>query len=440
MAKKVDISKVDKAEAMRLAMEGYKKNYGESIISGEKTIEELRDTLMNVSVIPTGSLSLDSALGVWGFPRGRVVELYGKEHSGKTSIALSTIGCCQKAGGKAVFIDVENALDPLFAIKNGANYQDLIHIQPKSGDDAMNVLDYWLKKNIEAGVCLVDVIVVDSVAALVTEGQIDKDIGGADVAVAARLMSQTMRKITPFLGETVVIFINQIREKPGVMFGPTEETPGGKALKFYSSVRCAVGKKESLYLVADGSIEGYNDSSKKKIKEVGRRVSVKIDKNKVAPKGIAAEFDYVEGVGIVKEREIATVGLDYGVITQAGAFYTLPDGTKAQGFANLVEAVKNSQALQDNILDRIRTIVYELRKNEVEQQIAKMQASSGQSVFNLWEQAKAKSLDVFDSDKAEAAPDENTSVVSTTEPAKTSEQEAANEADSAPMRRKRGLK
>jgi recombination protein RecA len=436
MAKKVDISKVDKAEAMRLAMEGFKKDYGDAIVSGdEKSIDELREELMNVSVIPTGSLSLDSALGVWGFPRGRVVELYGKEHSGKTSIALSTIGCAQRAGGKAVFIDVENALDPLFAIKNGANYQELIHVKPKSGDDAMNALDYWLKKNTEAGVCLIDVIVVDSVAALVTEGQIDKDIGGADVAVAARLMSQTMRKITPFLGETVVIFINQIREKPGVMFGPTEETPGGKALKFYSSVRCAVGKKETLYLMADGSVEGYNDSSKKKIKEVGRRVTVKIDKNKVAPKGIAAEFDYVEGVGIIREREIAVVGIDYGIITQAGAFYTLPDGTKAQGFANLVNAVKDSPALQDSILDQIKTVVYELRKNEVEQQIAKIQSYSGESVFNLWEKAKNKSLDVFDAATPDTATPGTDIAPDTTE---TSESTAG--AGGLVARRKRGNK
>jgi recombination protein RecA len=358
---------------------------------------------MNVSVIPTGSLSLDSSLGVWGFPRGRVVELYGKEHSGKTSIALSTIGCCQKMGGKAVFIDVENALDPLFAINNGADYSSLIHVKPKSGDDAMNTLDFWLKQNIAAGQCLVDVIVVDSVAALVTEGQIDNDIGKVDVAVAARLMSQTMRKITPHLGETVVIFINQIREKPGVMFGPTEDTPGGKALKFYSSVRCAVSKKESLYLMADGSIEGYNDSSKKKIKEIGRRVRVKIDKNKVAPKGIEAEFDYVEGTGIVREREIALLGIEYGVISQGGAYYSVPGReNKIQGLGNLVNEVASDEKLQNAILNEIKTVVYQLRKNKVEEALKKIQenaTSSGGNIFNLWAQGETEKIDIFDNDQ-----------------------------------------
>lgn len=392
--------KFDKAKAMAAAMKGFKKKYGDSVISGEKSKEELRDFLMKVDVIPTGSLSLDSALGVWGFPRGRVVELYGTEHSGKTSIALQCIGMAQKMGGTAVFIDVEHALDPLFAMKNGADYSKMIHVKPKSGDDAMNNLDYWLKANLEADEPLVDVIVIDSVAALVTEGQIKKDIGGVDVAVGARLLSQTMRKITPFLGKTVVIFINQIREKVGVMFGETETTPGGKALKFYSSIRCAVSKKEALYLMEDGTVEGFKDSSKKRLREVGRRVVVKITKNKVAPKGFKAMFDYVEGSGIDRVREIASLALDFGIVEQQGAYYILPTQTnKLNGFRQYLASLKAQPEIQNLIMAKIKQIVFENRQNEVNKELEKM--NNTDNFFYLWDKT---AIEIFDKE-TEAPPE-----------------------------------
>ena len=213
---KIKITQKDKQKALQTALTAFKKKYSGVLVSGDKSRDELIEAVMKVDVISTGSLVLDSALGVWGFPRGRIIELYGKEHSGKTSIALSTAGNCQRNGGTVVFIDVEQALDPLFAVQNGVDYANLLHVKPESGDDAMNMLDTCLKANTEAGFPIYDMIIIDSVAALATEGQIKNDVGKVEIAVGARMLSQTLRKITPFVDGCVVVFLNPKYNKPGV--------------------------------------------------------------------------------------------------------------------------------------------------------------------------------------------------------------------------------
>lgn len=409
------ISNKEKQKAMLGAMELFKKQYGSSIVSGQQTEEEMVNAVMKVDVISTGSLALDSALGVWGFPRGRIVELYGKEHSGKTSIALQTIGSCQRMGGNALFIDVEHALDPLFALKNGADYSKIHLVRPKSGEEAMDALDFWLKQNIEAGFPLMDVIVVDSVAALATEGQIDSEAGKADVAVGARLLSQMCRKITPFLKGCVVIFINQMRDKPGIIYGAHEETPGGRALKYYSSVRCNVSKTSPLYLTDKNYIVDFEDSKSgskgKKLHEVGRRVRINIEKNKVAPRGQPAVFDFVADEvtengrkvqGIIRERELADLALTYKYAEQSGAWISIPgSGEKFQGGDKLSEYFTDPKN-EEKLLNYVRNMVLVARRREMETALARIRSKRG--VFDMWQEAAAGKAtlvgDILDNDDA----------------------------------------
>lgn len=394
---RLDVSPQEKEKALENALASFKKKYSDVLVSGEKSREELIDAIMKVNVIPTGSLVLDSALGVWGFPRGRIIELYGKEHSGKTSIALSTAGNCQRSGGTVMFIDVEQALDPLFAMQNGADYAKLLHVKPSTGEEAMNILDHCLKENCEQGFPVYDMIVLDSVAALVTEGQIDSDVGKVEIAIGARLLSQTLRKITPFVHGCVVIFINQMRDKPGVIFGDHEDTPGGRALKYYSSVRCNISKAGALYLTDKGDIVDYNTTNKgKKIREVGRAVKVKIDKNKVAPKGNPAVFEYVENQGILRNKELAQLGVDYEYIEQKGAHYTMPDGTKFHGMDNLAKSFEDNIEEEEKLLSHIRAIVTKRRRDEIQRSLDRLQ-KQGQS-FDMWKQVNGKVGDVLDND------------------------------------------
>lgn len=401
---RLDVAPKEKQKALETALASFKKKYAGVLVSGEKSREELIEAIMKVQVISTGSLSLDSSLGVWGFPRGRVIELYGKEHSGKTSIALSAAGNCQRNGGNVVFIDVEQALDPLFAMQNGANYAKLLHMKPSSGEEAMNIVDECLKTNCEQGFPVYDMIVVDSVAALVTEGQIDSDVGKVEVAIGARLLSQTLRKITPFVHGCVVIFINQMRDKPGVMFGSHEDTPGGRALKYYSSVRCNISKAGALYLTDTGNIVDYNTNNKgKKIKEVGRTVKVTIDKNKVAPKGMPATFDYVENIGIVRNKELAQIGLDYGYIEQSGARYSLGND-KFHGFDNLAEHFLDNVTAETKLLEFVKQAVNTKRRQEIEKSLERLE-NQGRS-FNMWQTAANKIGDVLDNDGDAPPPEE----------------------------------
>jgi len=394
---KEQIGAKEKQKALQSALANFKKKYAGVLVSGDKNNEELIEALMKVDVISTGSLALDSSLGVWGFPRGRVIELYGKEHSGKTSIALNAAGNCQRNGGNVVFIDVEQALDPLFALQNGVEYGKLLHVKPESGDDAMNMLDTCLKENVEAGFPIYDMIVVDSVAALATEGQINSEVGKVEVAVGARMLSQTLRKITPFVEGCVVIFINQMRDKPGVMFGAHEDTPGGRALKYYSSVRCNVSKVGSLYLTDDGSIIDFNGKGKK-IREVGRTVKVTIDKNKVAPKGQPAIFDYLENTGIARHKELVDIGIEYGFIEQTSpGRYITPEGEKFHGADSLSNYFVNKPEAEAKLLNFVRNVVTKKRRDEIEKGLVRLQ-NQGRG-FDMWN-VSGKPADILDREDA----------------------------------------
>jgi len=271
---------------------------------GEGSIMRLGDARaqIKIDVIPTGSLALDLALGVGGIPRGRVVEIFGPESSGKTTLMLHVIANAQKGGGLAAFIDAEHALDPAYAKKLGVNLDDLLVSQPDSGEEALTICETLARSN------ALDVVVIDSVAALVPKAELEGEMGMATMGMQARLMSQALRKLTALLAKskTTCVFTNQLREKVGVMFGNPETTPGGKALKFYASVRIDIRRKETLKDSAGNAI--------------GNHVKVKIVKNKVAPPFAEAEFDIVYNHGINKEGSILDVGLDHGVVEKKGAW------------------------------------------------------------------------------------------------------------------------
>ena len=290
---------------------------------------------MNIEVIPTGCLALDLALGVGGMPRGRIVEIYGPESSGKTTVALHVIAEVQKAGGIAAFVDAEHALDPSYAGKLGVKLDDLYVSQPDTGEQALDITESLVRSG------AVDIIVVDSVAALTPKAEIEGDMGDSHVGLQARLMSQALRKLTGITNKskTCVIFINQLREKVGVMFGNPETTPGGKALKFYSSVRIDVRKADAL---KDG--DGL----------FGNRTKAKIVKNKVAPPFKTAEFDVIYGQGISQEGCILDLGVEYGAIDKAGAWFSYNGEKFAQGREKAKDYVKNNPEMAAEVEAKIR--------------------------------------------------------------------------------------
>ena len=291
-----------------------------------------------ISVIPTGSLAMDLALGVGGIPKGRVVEVFGPEGSGKTTVCLHIIAEAQRHGGIAGFIDAEHALDPVYARELGVNIDELLVSQPDSGEQALEIADLLVRSG------ALDVVVIDSVAALVPKAEIEGEMGDAHVGLQARLMSQAMRKLAGTLArfDTTAIFINQLREKIGVLFGSPETTPGGRALKFYSSVRLDVRKVENL---KDGS------------EVVGARVRVKVVKNKVAPPFRQCEFDIIYGKGISKEGSLLDVGVDAEIVKKSGAWFTYDGNQLGQGKENARQFLADHPDLASEIERRIREAV-----------------------------------------------------------------------------------
>ena len=319
----------DRAKALSLALAQIDKNFGKGSVMrlGD-------DTRPPVAVIPTGSVALDVALGVGGLPRGRVVEIYGPESSGKTTVALHAVANAQTAGGNAAFIDAEHALDPEYARKLGVDVDNLLVSQPDTGEQALEIADMLIRSG------GLDIIVIDSVAALVPKAEIDGEMGDSHVGLQARLMSQALRKITGALSATgtTAIFINQLREKIGVFFGSPETTTGGKALKFYASVRIDIRRIGAL---KDGD------------QTVGNRTKVKVVKNKMAPPFKVAEFDILYGEGISREGGLLDLGVDTGVVRKSGAWYTYGTDQLGQGKENSRNFLKDNPQLAAEIEEKI---------------------------------------------------------------------------------------
>ena len=330
MANEKNTEKMKALDAVLLQIE---KQYGKGSIM--RLGEEAGNT--EIEVIPSGCLTLDLALGIGGFPRGRIIEIYGPESSGKTTVALHAIAEAQKMGGVAAFIDAEHALDPIYAKKLGVNLEDLYVSQPDTGEQALDITEALVRSS------AVDIIVVDSVAALTPKAEIEGDMGDTHVGLQARLMSQALRKLTAIVNKskTCVIFINQLREKVGVMFGNPETTPGGKALKFYASMRLDIRKVDTLK-DADGAM--------------GNRTKAKVVKNKLAPPFRQAEFDIVFGEGVSQEGCIMDMGVQYDIISKSGAFYSY-NGTKiAQGREKLRMFLKDNPEVKAEIEQKIRDV------------------------------------------------------------------------------------
>ena len=321
----------DKAKALETALSQIEKQFGKGAI-----MRLGADSDRPMEHVSSGSLSLDLALGVGGFPRGRIVEIYGPESSGKTTVALHAIAECQKTGGTAAFIDAEHALDPVYAKNLGVQVDDLLVSQPDTGEQALEIADALVRSG------AVDIIVVDSVAALVPRAEIEGEMGDSHVGLHARLMSQALRKLAGAISKThcIAIFINQLREKVGVMFGNPEVTTGGRALKFYASVRLDVRRIEQI-----------------KVAGVGNRTRVKVVKNKVAPPFKEAEFDIMFGTGISREGEILDLGVKLNIIDKSGAWFSFEGERLGQGRDNVKELLKNDPALAEKIADLIRAAI-----------------------------------------------------------------------------------
>jgi recombination protein RecA len=320
----------DKTKSLDAVMAQIEKQHGKGAVMrlGD-------DTRPPIDVIPTGSIALDVALGIGGLPRGRVVEIYGPESSGKTTVALHAVANAQKAGGIAAFIDAEHALDPSYAAKLGVDTDALLVSQPDTGEQALEIADMLIRSG------AIDIIVVDSVAALVPRAEIEGEMGDSHVGLQARLMSQALRKLTGTISSTgtTAIFINQLREKIGVMFGSPETTTGGKALKFYASVRLDVRRIETL---KDGT------------DAVGNRTRVKVVKNKVSPPFKQAEFDIIYGQGISREGGLIDMGVEHGFVRKAGAWYTYDGDQLGQGKENARSFLRDNPDLADELEKKIK--------------------------------------------------------------------------------------
>ncbi|MEO9240188.1 MAG: recombinase RecA [Jatrophihabitantaceae bacterium] len=320
----------DRDKALEVALSQIDKQFGKGSVMrlGERPY-------VPIEVIPTGSIALDVALGIGGLPRGRIIEIYGPESSGKTTVALHAVANAQAAGGVAAFIDAEHALDPEYARALGVDTDALLVSQPDTGEQALEIMDMLIRSG------ALDIVVVDSVAALVPRAEIEGEMGDSHVGLQARLMSQALRKITGALSNsgTTAIFINQLREKIGVMFGSPETTTGGKALKFYSSIRLDVRRIETLKDGGDA---------------VGNRTRVKVVKNKVAPPFKQAEFDIVYGQGISREGSLIDVGVDQAIVKKSGAWYTYDGDQLGQGKENVRNFLRDNPEVADEIEKKIK--------------------------------------------------------------------------------------
>src|SRR3954447_14728522 len=320
----------DRQAALEMALKQIEKQFGKGSIMkmGEQT--ETR-----ISTVPSGSLALDAALGVGGYPRGRIIEIYGPESSGKTTVALHAIAEVQAKGGQAAFIDAEHALDPDYAEKLGVNIDELLLSQPDTGEQGLEIAEALVRSG------AVDIVVVDSVAALVPKAEIEGEMGDSHMGLQARLMSQALRKLSGAINKsnTIAIFINQIREKIGVMFGNPETTPGGRALKFYSSVRLDIRRIETL---------------KEGVEAIGNRVRVKVVKNKVAPPFKQAEFDIIYGTGFSWEGTVIDVGVERKVVTKSGSYFSFGDERLGQGRQNATAFLREHPDVMQQILQQIQ--------------------------------------------------------------------------------------
>lgn len=328
----------DKQKALETALSQIEKQFGKGAI-----MKLGQNSSLNVEAISTGSISLDAALGIGGVPKGRIVEIYGPESSGKTTVSLHIVASAQKGGGEAVFIDVEHALDPIYAQALGVDIDSLLVSQPDTGEQALEIAEALVRSG------AVDVVVIDSVAAMVTKSEIEGEMGDAHVGVQARLMSQALRKLTGVISKSncVVIFINQLREKIGVTYGNPETTPGGRALKFYASVRLDVRRIEAIKNGTD---------------IIGNRTRVKVVKNKVAPPFKEAEFDIMYGEGISKEGEILDLAVKLDIINKSGSWFNYKETRLGQGRDNVKDYLKDNPQFADDIAKQIRENAAQLVK------------------------------------------------------------------------------
>ena len=324
---------MEKQKALDIALLNIEKKFGKGAVMklGESPVAD-------ISYIPTGCLDLDLALGVGGLPRGRIIEIYGPESSGKTTVALHCVAQAQKMGGMAAFIDAEHALDPIYAQKLGVNIDELYVSQPDTGEQALEICEALVRSG------AIDIVVVDSVAALVPRAEIEGDMGDSHVGLQARLMSQALRKLAGAISKSnsVVIFINQLREKVGVMFGNPETTSGGRALKFYASVRLDIRRGEQL---------------KQGSEAIGNRTRAKVVKNKVAPPFKTAEFDMIYGEGISREGSIIDVGLSKDILQRSGSWFSYEGNRIAQGRENVRQYLKENPQVADEIEAKIRALL-----------------------------------------------------------------------------------
>ena len=325
----VPVTKDEKKKALESAIAQIEKNFGKGAI-----IKLGANQTMKVDAIPTGSMGLDLALGIGGVPRGRIVELYGPESSGKTTVALHIIAEAQKQGGEVAFVDVEHALDPKYAAAVGVDVDNLLVSQPNSGEEALEIMEALVRSG------AIDVVVLDSVAALTTKAEIDGNMGDSNVGQLARLMSQAMRKLTPLLSKTncVAVFINQIREKIGVMYGNPETTPGGRALKFYSSVIIDVRKGEPI---------------KNGTELIGSRTKIKVKKNKVAPPFKECEFDIIFGKGISRMGEVLDIAVELDIIKKSGSWFSYDGKKLGQGRDNVKKALEENPEMLKEIEHKV---------------------------------------------------------------------------------------